>query len=194
MKKALTSILLIIGVLLILCSAVFAVMLHIEQNKAIKHCQCITEEILSLIPEKHPGFKGDSTDGLMPTVEIEYDDYIGIIEVPLYDTALPVYAEWDNGNLIYSPCRFSGSAYGEKLIIGGLDSIGQFDFTKVISIGDTVTFTDVTGAVFTYTVSNVEICDNADAETLSSSSSDLTLFAKNSTSYDYTLIHCNSDK
>mgnify|MGYP003305960195 CR=1 FL=1 len=80
---------------------------------------------------------------------------------------------------------------GRKLIIGGVDSDGQFGFVPGIDIGDTVVVTDMKGYEFTYTVSTVKHAKNAKASTLIDDNSDLTLFAKDKRTGDWLLVRCS---
>lgn len=78
---------------------------------------------------------------------------------------LPVRASWNTDYMKKVPCRFDGNPYDGCLVIGGHDSAGQFDFVSKLDKDDLITITDMTGTVFTYTVSVVRHSDNARAET-----------------------------
>ena len=51
-----------------------------------------------------------------------------------------------------SPCRHTGSVYNDNLVVAGHNYKTEFDVLFHLEAGDTVTFTDVDGNVFTYTV------------------------------------------
>ena len=89
------------------------------------------------------------------------------------------------------PCVFTGNPYEGSLIIGGVDSDGQFDFIPKIDIGDTVIVTDMKGYEFTYMVSTVKHAKNSKASTLIDENYDLTLFAKDKKTGDWLLVRCN---
>ena len=69
--------------------------------------------------------------------------------------------------------------YDGTLIVGGRSEDGNFDFIDQLDAGEELTFTDMTGRVFRYTVRKICHADNARAETLVDSESALTLFVKN---------------
>lgn len=71
-----------------------------------------------------------------------------------------------------------GSVYDGTLIVGGGSEDGNFDFIDQLDAGEELTFTDMTGRVFRYTVHKIRHADNAKAETLADSESALTLFVK----------------
>lgn len=153
----------------------------------------ILDRIYSSIPQIKKGMADDRVDVGMPSLEIDGLDFVGIIEIPNFDTRLPVYGSWNKNMLMRFPCRYTGSIYDGSLIVGGSDAAGQFDFAKTISIGDTVFVTDMTGARYSYVVEWVEFTTDVSTENLASLDSDLVLFMRNSTSFDYTVITCSLD-
>lgn len=111
-------------------------------------------------------------------VEIDGIDVIGLLELPGRGIKLPVSAEWDSSEQSFRPARFMGSVYDGTLIVGGRSEDGNFDFIDQLDAGEELTFTDMTGRVFRYTVHKIRHADNARAETLADSESALTLFVK----------------
>ena len=111
-------------------------------------------------------------------VEIDGIDVIGLLELPGRGIKLPVSAEWDSSEQSFRPARFMGSVYDGTLIVGGRSADGNFDFIDQLDAGEELTFTDMTGRVFRYTVHKIRHADNARAETLADSESALTLFVK----------------
>lgn len=114
----------------------------------------------------------------MAAVEIDGIDVIGLLELPGRGIKLPVSAEWDSSEQSFRPARFMGSVYDGTLIVGGRSADGNFDFIDQLDAGEELTFTDMTGRVFRYTVHKIRHADNARAETLADSESALTLFVK----------------
>ena len=76
------------------------------------------------------------------------------------------------------------------LIIGGSDNEGMFDFMKLITGGDYVYVTDMSGACFSYRVSEIVQTDDPTPENLMGEDADLVLFAKNTFSFGYTVVRC----
>ena len=112
----------------------------------------------------------------MPVQNIDGVDYIGILRIPALELELPVISGWSYGNLRIAPCRYSGSAYSNDLVIAGRNYGGHFGSLSALSPGDTVTFTDMEGNVFTYCVAEEEILQPAQTEQMVSGDWDLTLF------------------
>ena len=188
MKRLITKILFGAGIALIFASVVTVLYSHISITKASETNSNTVSELYSLIPEIHNGFFDDSANIAMPAVELNGKDYVGIIEIPLFNTSLPVASSWDKRNATSLPCRYSGSLYDGSLIVGASEA--QFKSADAISVGDEITFTDMTGAVFSYVIFEIKISDNADTKTLSSQDSKLTFFIKDTLSDKYTVIFC----
>ncbi|MBE6617074.1 MAG: sortase [Ruminococcaceae bacterium] len=193
MKRSakLTRALLMIGVAFIVAAVLITVVPMISQKIARSKNTEILGQMYSLIPQVRAGSVDDRIDMDMPSLEIDGMNFVGIIEVPKHSVHLPVYSSWDGGKVSRFPCRYTGSIYDGSLIIGGSDGAGQFDFSKTISIGDTVSVTDMTGARYSYRVAWVEITDDVSRENLASLDAELVLFMRSSTSIKYTVIMCD---
>lgn len=63
-------------------------------------------EIHSIIPD----YISDPTME-MPTVEVDGNFYIGILEIHALELSLPVISEWNDTRLKQAPCRYKGSVY-----------------------------------------------------------------------------------
>ena len=112
----------------------------------------------------------------MPVIHVDGEDYIGTVSVPCLELELPVISEWSYPRLKKAPCRYLGSAYSNDMIIAAHNFKKHFGQLKNISLGDTVTFTDVDGNVFTYRVSDVENLPGTAVEEMEAGEWDLTLF------------------
>ena len=193
-KKILKNALTVIGILLILISAFLALYLPISQNQNAKKAKEIYSDLKGLMPEIQNGTLDDRINVSMSASELNGENFIGIIEIPLYETTLPIGMEWDKNNVSKYPHKFKGSIYDGSLIIGGSGNKGQFDFMKNITETDSVYFTDVTGMRYSYKVSKIEVVKDVTAEDLSSKDADLVLFAKDTWGSKYTVVSCKMGK
>lgn len=188
--KTLTRVLTVLGILLI-CGAVLTVVVsQVVQKKAAEKAEQIVSELRTLMPEIQNGVPDDRFHTAMPMLEIDGSNFAGIIEVPAYGTELPIYGTWDRGKVSQYPCRYFGSIYDGSLIIGGSDNAGQFDFMKIITGGDMICVTDVTGARYTYVVTDIEKTSDVTTENLTAGEADLVIFARNTYALDYTVVRC----
>lgn len=190
-NKKLTRLIMVLGILLIAASAVTVVFTQTAQKSAAEEARQTAEYLLTLMPEIQAGAPDGRTDTQMPVIELEGTDFAGVVEVPVYDTMLPMGNTWSRHSVSKHPCRFSGSPYDSSLILGGSGNQGQFDFMKWITGGDLVTVTDMTGLRFSYLVSDVLKTKDVSSENLLSMDADLVLFAGNGFSADYTVVLCH---
>lgn len=92
----------------------------------------------------------------MPHVDIEGHAYIGVLSIPSLELDLPVMSDWDYDRLKLAPCRYSGSAYKNDLVIAAHNYARHFGQLSSLSYGDEISFTDVDGNVFRYAVLEME--------------------------------------
>ncbi len=158
-------------------------------NSSIQKSETYVETLRTLIPEPQGAVPEERRDNSMSVLSIDGADFVGIIEMPRYESALPVGADW--GNLTKYPRRFDGSIYNGTLQIGATTQKGQYDFYRDISVGDSVFFTDMEGNRFSYTVTDIRYKKNADQSTLQCKDTSLTLFVKNVYAFEYVIIYCD---
>ena len=112
----------------------------------------------------------------MPVKNVDGADYIGVISISAIDRELPVFSEWNYTNLKTAPCRYVGSAYLDNMVICAHNYDIHFGSLKYLSYGDTVTFTDMDGNVFTYKVIEIETLQPTAIDAMTTGDCDLTLF------------------
>ena len=81
----------------------------------------------------------------MPEENIDGRSYIGVLDIPALELSLPIISEWSYDALQIAPCRYSGSAYLDNLVIAGHNYRSHFASLPQLQPGDTVTFTDMDG-------------------------------------------------
>ena len=112
----------------------------------------------------------------MPVQNVAGVDYIGVLLIPSLELELPVISQWSYPNLQTAPCRYSGSAYLNNLILCAHNYSNHFGGLKDLQEGDSAIFTDVDGNVFTYRMALREVLNPTDVEEMESGDWDLTLF------------------
>ena len=112
----------------------------------------------------------------MPVETINGLDCIGILRITALELELPVISEWSYPNLKTAPCRYTGSAYQDDLIIAAHNYNSYFGNLKNLREGDTATLTDMDGNVFAYEMAELEILQPTDIEGMDSGEWDMTLF------------------
>ena len=177
-SKGLSILLVTLGVLLLGAAAILFVVRQAQDKQRAAEFPSLIEKIEAALPERSAGVIENLADSAMAAVEIDGIDVIGLLELPGRGIKLPVSAEWDSSEQSFRPARFMGSVYDGTLIVGGRSEDGNFDFIDQLDAGEELTFTDMIGRVFRYTVRKICHADNARAETLADSESALTLFVK----------------
>ena len=189
MKRA-GKLIIVIGVLLILLSFGYTLWLHIASERAELDVSEALAKLKELLPPESIGSPEEYSSQDMPALQLDGRDIIALIAIPSLDTELPLAAGWEEKDLISLPQRFSGSVYDNSLVIGGYDRKGQLECLKRLDIGDGISVTDMTGAVFSYTVSDIERKGSAENAIPSDSDYDLTLFVRDSETMEYIVVRC----
>lgn len=115
----------------------------------------------------------------MPEITLEDLDgaaCIGVLEIPKIDLKLPVLSEWSYPLLKKAPCRYSGSAYLDNLVITVHNYRTYFGKLKELEVGTEVIFTDAAGNRFEYKVAAVEALTPQSVEDMTSGEWALSLF------------------
>ena len=112
----------------------------------------------------------------MPEETIDGRSYIGVLDIPALELSLPIISTWSYPGLQIAPCRYSGSAYLENLVIAGHNYRSHFASLPQLQPGDAVTFTDMDGTVFRYKVDSLETLSPYAISDMTSGGWPLTLF------------------
>lgn len=134
------------------------------------------EEIYSQSDDREVSEELPEPESRMATMEIEGEEYIGMITIPSFQISLPVMSDWSYEKLKTAPCRYSGSAYADNMIIAAHNYPAHFGSLKDLNAGDEVTFLDADGNEFVYTVSETEELRSNAVEEMEEGDWDLTLF------------------
>ena len=188
-KSVIPKICVLTGVALLIIGVLVLLYWQWNITSSMRRSEFYVEKLRELIPEPQGAVPQERRDNAMSIISVDGTDFVGILEMPRYESALPVGANW--GHLTKYPCRFSGSIYDGSLQIGATSQRGQYDFYRELSVGDTVIFTDVAGNRYTYAVTNLRYEKHADQTTLNREESALTLFIKNVYDFEYLIVSCD---
>ena len=107
---------------------------------------------------------------------IDGNSYIGIIQIPSLEIELPVQKEWTYNGLKISPCRYSGSADENNLLIAAHNYSGHFGNINKLVSDDVIRFIDLSGNVYVYQVDELITIEGKNIEEMINGDWDLTLF------------------
>ena len=183
--RKLGSVLIVLGVTLMIGATVI-VMFNIDHDGDVG---AATDEIVGALSEAIA-----NREGALPKSEAEaiamreagtdvvYVDgraYIGYLIVPSQELELPILSSWSYENLKIAPCSYSGSIYGNDLVLAGHNYRSHFGRLNNLSIGDTIRFINVFGVVTDYRVSELQVLRPTAVEKMKNSRFDLSLFTCN---------------
>jgi len=199
MKRKVGLILIILGLSLILGAGAWAGHnlrdeAHAKENSA-KALNQLVQRIPEMIPAKEtlPAIElGTSATEVvypdyvlnpnmdMPIQEIDGYKYIGVLSIPSLELELPVMDQWSYEGAAVAPCRYSGSAYLDDLVIAAHNHRAHFGpLLSDIRLDQEVCFTDVDGNVFQYRVVEFEVIEPTQIDEMITGYWDLTLFTCN---------------
>ena len=112
----------------------------------------------------------------MPVRTVDGIEIVGILRIPALELELPIISQWSYPDLQTAPCRYSGSAYLNDLILCGHNYSSHFGRLKELREGELVTFTDMDGNLFTYEVAEQETLMPTSVQEMTDGDWDLTLF------------------
>lgn len=170
-KKGL--ILVIIGFLLIIFSLLLVAYNYYEDKKAGTESKKIYEKL------KNKDIKEDIItleNKEEKVVNIEGNNYIGTINIPILNLELPVMSDWDYNKMKISPCRYYGSIYTNDLVICAHAYDNLFGRIKKLNSGDLLILTDILGNEYIYEVKVIEILSQYDVNKMIENEFDLTLY------------------
>ena len=197
MKNKKGLLLIFTGLLLIAAALFLTVYNRYEEHRAAEFAVQVIDRLDAFLPAEKDEIIGEESCSAAPTEdvsEIEIPDYIlnpnmempvqtidgrayiGILKIPALELELPIISEWSYPNLKVSPCRYAGSVYTNDLVIAAHNYEPHFGNVKNLSEGDTITFTDMDGNVFTYVVAAKETLPPAAGKEMTSGDWPLTLF------------------
>lgn len=178
-----------IGKALIRFGALFlaaAVCLTIYNLYDQKRAEKATEESVSIIENLTPDTPVDSEfdkpfyelapDMEMPVITHDGIDYIGTLYIESLGLKLPIISEWSYSALKKAPCRYSGSAYKDNMVLAAHNYQSHFGKLRNLDTGDSILFIDAEGNEFRYSVVSTEILQPTDIGNMVSGDFDLTLF------------------
>ena len=133
----------------------------------------------------------EALDPEMPVAMLEGYGYVGYVEIPALGLKLPVMSDWDYTRLEIAPCRQFGSSRTDDLVIAAHNFESHFGRLKEMSVGNTVTFTDMAGIVNTYRAEMIETLSPKDVEAVQNSGYDLVLYTCTRDGQSRVAVFCN---
>lgn len=177
-----------IGAVLVLAALSLFAYNSYEDKKAGEASDALLSGVESAIREN-----GDLSDYDLDMTVVGIDGYncIGCLTIPALRLELPVISEWSYANLQAAPCRYTGSAATDDLVIAAHNYREHFGSLSKISPGDEVYFMDMNGKLYSYQVVEVDVLNPIAVEEMTSGEYDLTLFTCTYGGQSRTTVRCD---
>lgn len=127
----------------------------------------------------------------MQELPIDGNSYIGILSIPRLELDLPIMTDWDYVRLKISPCRYTGTLMGNDLVILAHNYEHHFGRLKELVRGDSLFFTDVSGATYGYEVMFTDVLPPNSVEEVTSGDFDMTLFTCTYGGENRVVVYCD---
>jgi len=169
-KKGIT--LVIIGCIFIIIAGLMVTYNYYENKKS----GIESKKIYEIIQEKDIIEETNIITEEMKTINIDGNEYIGTISIPVLNLDLPVMSDWDYVKMKKSPCRYYGSIFTNDLVICAHSYDNLFGKIKKLNQGDLLIFKDIDKNEYIYKVEVIEILSPTDVKKMIESDFDLTLY------------------
>lgn len=183
MRRTLSTILIVFGILLILGAAGLLLFNRQEADEAASVSAKVLPQISEYVEAVRetatiPPLETDpSAPRLeMPVAEIDGRLYVGVLTIPAINYETPVLSECTLDLLRLGACRFYGSTYGGDLVICAHNYNRLYSDLARLKPGDQVWFTDMDGLTWSYEVADLETLTPNMLEEMNHSGYDLTFF------------------
>lgn len=181
MSRRIGTVCMLLGTVLILAALSLFLFNRREDNQAEQAVEHVLPRLMERLEAQEETGEAAATypdpyDPTMTEVEIDGYAYIGYLSIPSLELELPIMSQWDYARLKIAPCRYTGSAKTDDLVLAAHNFTKHFGLLQKLSAGDTVIFTDMDGTVWCYEVVLVEILPPTDVEEMTDGEYDLTLF------------------
>ena len=186
----------IVGVFLILISLTMTFYNKYEDLNAGKQAKAALDVFKSEVTVQNHIVESLTTEEVreMKTVNINGDEFIGTITIPVLNLELPVMSEYSYSRLKKAPCRYYGNLFTNDLIICA--HAYETFFANLIKLkqNDLIFFTDVDGNNYAYEVLEIEILKPTDVDKMVNNEFDLTLYTCTSDNMNRVTVRCNRVK
>lgn len=150
----------------------------------------VVEKLQGELPGSSPSMQ--SADLL--SVQVDGISYVGILNLPALDTALPVTASWSEGQ--HCPGVVSGSVSSGNLVISGPNLKGCFEGIERVPDGEKVSLQLADGSTETYEVVSGETLSASDDPSLVKGADDwdLTLYCSSVSSTQLDVLRLRKER
>ena len=178
-----------VGAFFLVAAAAVLLLWNWQISRSAARGEATVGAIQSLLPPVVRAVPEERRDNSMPVLSVDGTDFVGLLEIPRYDSSFAVCNEGDNTHCY--PRRIRGSIYNGTLTVGASTQKGQFDFYRELSVGDSVYYTDMEGYRYEFSITSMDYEKRVDQESLSAKEASLILVIQNIYSFESLVVYCN---
>ena len=178
---------LILGVLLVLCALLLLIWGQITAKRNDESAREYADMLISMTASPESALLGDRSDARMPALSVDGTDFVGLLAFEGEERPLPVCGDLENRNKL--PCVYGGNLYDGSLIVDGIGREGQLPVGEEYSVGQKVTFTDMTGDRFSFEITEILVREDPE-EYLDACKSDFTVIVRNPYGKECRIVFC----
>lgn len=194
MKNKIGIILMIIGAGLLLCALGFLIYNNYDEKRAAEQSALVLSALTEALPNERRAADSELEEILegseMASIEIDGEEYIGVLDIPSQGLSLPVMKDWSYPKLRSAPCRYKGSIFDDSLILVAHNYRQHFGKINNLRLDDIISFTDVDANVYSYRVSHLETISGTAVEDMEAGDWDMTLFTCNYSGQSRVTVRC----
>lgn len=166
------------------CLVLVAFGFFIQNQMVERHAYATSTSVAEQIDIQIKSVRQEQEQVLIPMeleteIQIEQASYIGILKIPQLALVLPIQSEWSYEKLRDTPCVYQGQISSGNLIVAGHNYQAHFGKLKNLPIDSEVIIEDAGGNQYHFKISQIEILEETDLETLQEGNWDLTLLTCN---------------
>lgn len=174
-RKARGVPLMVAGIAMLLAAAALVASNSLEERQAGEYSAAVIQELRAQMPETAivaaPRDEPEET-----AVALDGTRYLGLLTIPALELELPIRSDWSDAALRRSPCRYTGTAGEENLVIAGHNYRSHFGALFQLPPGSEVILETTDGRLLRYQVAEKEILAADAVEEMTAGESPLTLF------------------
>lgn len=191
MSKKSGMIFILSGTVLVLSALSLFLWNRLEDERAGEQAEKVLEELEDSIGKEKTLLPAEEEISKPETILVDGYEYIGSLKIPALELELPVMSQWDYKRLKIAPCRESGSAMTDDLVIAAHNYNSHFGRLQYLQPGNQIFFEEVNGTMHTYCVESCQILQPNQTEAVLLSEYDLVLYTCTKGGATRVVIYCS---
>ncbi|MBR5571142.1 MAG: sortase [Oscillospiraceae bacterium] len=192
-RKLRGTILIVLGLALAFSGAALYGRYEREAAVAGQNAQHLLQELHYDLSQRHLlGVEAEAPEGQMPQIMLDGYALLGVFTAEEAGIELPIIENWNYEKLKHSPCRYSGSLAEGNLVLLGHNYASHLGNLSQLEVGDSVTFTDITGKIHRFCVAETATLRPEQVQAVEESPYPLTVFTCTPSGKSRFVVYCEA--